>query len=104
MLNASDDCPYAPGYSTVDRLGCPDYDGDGTSDINDGWTSINPGFAIEHSLTSSVDFWDVDHSPDGKFVLSGDDSGYEGSKCHNWGLDCFNSSLWRPHYASGMVK
>lgn len=76
VLNASDDCPYAPGYSTVDRLGCPDYDGDGTSDINDGWTSINPGFAIEHSLTSSVDFWDVDHSPDGKFVLSGDDSGY----------------------------
>ena len=61
VLNASDDCPYAPGYSTVDRLGCPDYDGDGTSDINDGWTSINPGFAIEHSLTSSVDFWDVDH-------------------------------------------
>ena len=35
-----DDCPFAPGNSTVDRDGCPDRDGDGTSDSNDGWTSI----------------------------------------------------------------
>ena len=39
-----DDCLYAAGNSTVDRNGCPDRDGDGTSDFNDGWTSINPNF------------------------------------------------------------
>ena len=31
-----DDCLYAAGNSTVDRTGCPDRDGDGTSDFNDG--------------------------------------------------------------------
>ncbi|MEC8264478.1 MAG: hypothetical protein VX011_02995, partial [Candidatus Thermoplasmatota archaeon] len=29
--HANDDCPYAYGTSTVDRDGCPDTDGDGTS-------------------------------------------------------------------------
>ena len=29
-----DDCPWAAGTSTVDRDGCPDKDGDGTSDFN----------------------------------------------------------------------
>ena len=33
-----DDCRFAAGTSTVDRDGCPDRDGDGTSDFNDGWT------------------------------------------------------------------
>jgi len=33
-LNA-DRCPTVEGYSTEDRLGCPDIDGDGWSDIND---------------------------------------------------------------------
>jgi len=31
----SDDCPILEGYSTVDRLGCLDRDGDGWSDISD---------------------------------------------------------------------
>ena len=42
-----DDCLYAAGNSTVDRTGCPDRDGDGTSDFNDGWTSNNPNFAVD---------------------------------------------------------
>ena len=35
-----DDCPVAAGNSTVDRTGCPDKDGDGTSDKNDPWTCL----------------------------------------------------------------
>jgi hypothetical protein len=33
--NVSDDCPIVEGYSTVDRLGCLDSDGDGVSDEGD---------------------------------------------------------------------
>ena len=36
-----DDCPWAYGTSTIDRDGCPDKDGDGTSDFNDGWSMSN---------------------------------------------------------------
>lgn len=71
-----DDCPYAPGNSTVDKDGCPDRDGDGTSDVNDGWTSSNPSFAKDVALASNFDYWDVDHSPDGDFVVSADENGY----------------------------
>ena len=37
-----DDCPWSAGTSDVDRDGCPDRDGDGTSDFNDGWSINNP--------------------------------------------------------------
>ena len=33
--DSSDNCPFAAGSSTVDRDGCPDRDGDGTSDFNE---------------------------------------------------------------------
>ncbi len=74
--DSSDNCPYSYGNSTVDRTGCPDRDGDGTSDWNDGWTSNNPDFAKEVAMTSSFDYWDVDHSPDGLYVVSSDENGY----------------------------
>ena len=74
--DSSDDCPYAPGDSTVDRNGCPDRDGDGTSDRDDGWTSSNPNFSIDVSVPQSYDFFDVDFSPDGEFVVSSDENGY----------------------------
>ncbi len=74
--DSSDDCRYSSGNSTVDRTGCPDRDGDGTSDWNDGWTSSNPNFAKEVAMTSSFDYWDVDHSPDGLYVVSSDENGY----------------------------
>ena len=71
-----DDCPFAPGNSTVDRDGCPDRDGDGTSDSNDGWTSINPNFALDVGVTQNYDFNDVDHSPDGSMIATSDDNGF----------------------------
>ena len=74
--DSSDNCPYSPGNSTIDRVGCPDADGDGTSDFNDGWTSSNPNFAKDVAMTSNFDYWDVDHSPDGEFVVSSDENGY----------------------------
>ena len=33
-----DDCPGVEGYSTQDRQGCPDSDGDGYSDSDGSWT------------------------------------------------------------------
>lgn len=71
-----DDCIYAAGNSTVDRTGCPDRDGDGTSDFNDGWTSSNPNFAKDVAITQNYDFTDVDHSPDGTAIASSDENGY----------------------------
>ena len=37
VQDSADDCPWSAGTSTVDKDGCPDRDGDGTSDFNDGW-------------------------------------------------------------------
>ena len=71
-----DDCIYAAGNSTVDRTGCPDRDGDGTSDFNDGWTSSNPNFAKDVSIPQNYDFTDVDHSPDGTAIATSDENGY----------------------------
>ena len=71
-----DDCPFAAGTSSTDRDGCPDRDGDGTSDFNDGWTSVNPNFGKDVALTSNYNYWDVDHSPDGEFLVSADENGY----------------------------
>ena len=71
-----DDCPFAPGNSSVDRDGCPDRDGDGTSDYNDGWTSINPNFGKDVAIVQNYDFTDVDHSPDGTAIASSDENGY----------------------------
>ena len=71
-----DDCLYAAGNSTVDRTGCPDRDGDGTSDFNDGWTSSNPNFQADVAITQSYDFYGVDHSPDGALIATSDDNGY----------------------------
>ena len=71
-----DDCLYAAGNSTVDRTGCPDRDGDGTSDFNDGWTSNNPNFAVDVSVPQNYDFISVDHSPDGELIASTDENGY----------------------------
>ena len=52
--NSVDDCPWSAGTSSVDRDGCPDRDGDGTSDFNDGWTINNPNYQNEFTVTS---FW-----------------------------------------------
>ena len=71
-----DDCLYAAGNSTVDRNGCPDRDGDGTSDFNDGWTSINPNFQKDVEIAQNYDFTDVDHSPDGSMIATSDENGY----------------------------
>ena len=71
-----DDCIYAAGNSTVDRTGCPDRDGDGTSDFNDGWTSSNPNFAKDVAIPQNYDFTDVDHSPDGTAIATSDENGY----------------------------
>ncbi|MBO58468.1 MAG: hypothetical protein CMA77_05685 [Euryarchaeota archaeon] len=49
-----DDCPLAWGDSTVDRDGCPDKDGDGTSDVADPWV-IQAGGFLEDSRQSSSD-------------------------------------------------
>jgi len=62
-----DDCPWAYGTSTIDRDGCPDRDGDGTSDLGDSWTSNNPNFS-EDFFINNIDAYSVDHNPDGSTV------------------------------------
>lgn len=71
-----DDCPFAPGSSTIDRDGCPDMDNDGTSDVNDGWSIGNPNFTNEFTISSSSDYYDVDFSPDGTHVVTAAEDGF----------------------------
>ncbi len=71
-----DDCPLASGSSTTDRDGCPDRDGDGMSDWNDRWSISGTAFLNDQSLGTSFDYWSVDHSPSGDFIVSGDENGY----------------------------
>ena len=78
ILDVNDDCPYSNGNSTVDRDGCPDKDGDGTSDYNDFWTAPQGDFNEVEVIDWDSDDGDiesVDFSPDGKYVVVGDDSG-----------------------------
>jgi len=71
-----DDCPWSAGSSTIDRNGCPDRDADGTSDLNDSWTTTNPNFQNEYTTTSSQDYKDVDFSPDGEFIVTASEDGF----------------------------
>ena len=66
--DALDDCPWAAGTSTVDRDGCPDRDGDGTSDLNDSWTSTNPNFSQEFFINNQQSY-SIDHNADGSAVV-----------------------------------
>jgi len=71
-----DDCPVAAGNSTVDRSGCPDRDGDGTSDKNDPWTIQNGGFLQEAHQSSSSDYLAVFFNHNGSEYLTGDENGW----------------------------
>jgi WD40 repeat protein len=71
-----DDCRWAAGTSSVDRNGCPDQDGDGTSDLSDGWATPNPNFQSDFVTTSNSDYNDVEYSPDGEFIVTASDDGF----------------------------
>ena len=80
-----DDCPWAAGTSTVDSDGCPDQDGDGTSDYNDGWVIGNPNFQNEFTITSGSDYYGVDYHPTGEFIVTGAEDGF---------VRIWNASTW----------
>ena len=71
-----DDCRFAAGTSTVDRDGCPDRDGDGTSDFNDGWSINDPNFQNEFTTNSNVDYNDVEYDPTGEFIVTASEDGF----------------------------
>ena len=71
VQDSADDCPWAAGTSTVDKTGCPDRDGDGTSDFSDPWTITNPNYQHEFTTSSSNDYYSVDYSPSGEFIVTG---------------------------------
>ncbi|MEC7229120.1 MAG: hypothetical protein VXV95_03620, partial [Candidatus Thermoplasmatota archaeon] len=76
ISDASDDCIWSSGTSTIDRTGCPDYDNDGTSDINDTWTTPNPNFETEQILTFNENYNDIEYSGDGYSLVTGSDDNY----------------------------
>ena len=85
VQDSADDCPWAAGDSTVDRDGCPDRDGDGTSDFNDAWAIGNPNFQNEFTTSSSDDYYAVDYSPSGEFIVTGSEDGF---------VRIWNASTW----------
>jgi WD40 repeat protein len=74
-----DDCPLAFGNSTVDRDGCPDRDGDGTSDKNDPWVIQAGGFLKEAEQLIGDDHLAVFFNHDGTKYLTSEDTGGWGS-------------------------
>ena len=50
-----DDCPMQSGNSTVDRIGCPDQDGDGISDADGLWNVSQGADAFRYDKTQSAD-------------------------------------------------
>ncbi|MBE54748.1 MAG: hypothetical protein CMB00_05905, partial [Euryarchaeota archaeon] len=85
VLDSADDCPWAAGNSTVDLDGCPDRNGDGTSDFNDPWSIGNPNFQNEFTTSSSDDYYGVDYSPSGEFIVTGSEDGF---------VRVWNASTW----------
>ena len=51
----ADDCPTVSGNSTIDRIGCPDTDGDGHSDVDSGWNTSNGADAFKTDPTQWSD-------------------------------------------------
>ena len=80
-----DDCPWAAGDSSVDKNGCPDNDGDGTSDFNDPWAIGNPNYQNEFTTNSNSDYYGVDYSPSGEFIVTGSEDGF---------VRIWNASTW----------
>ena len=76
VADSSDDCKWSFGTSTVDRMGCPDRDNDGTSDFNDGWAANVPNFQNQYTISSNQDYNDVDFSSDGVNIVTGDEDGW----------------------------
>ena len=74
-----DDCPVAEGNSTVDRVGCPDKDGDGTSDKNDPWVIQAGGFLEDYRQTMSDDQSVSLFNHNGSKYLTVEDTGGWGS-------------------------
>ena len=85
VLDSADDCPWSSGTSTVDKDGCPDRDGDGTSDFNDAWAIINPNYQNEFTTSSSSDYYGVAYSPDGEFIVTGSEDDF---------VRIWNASTW----------
>jgi len=50
-----DDCPTVSGNSTIDRIGCPDTDGDGYSDVDSGWNTSDGADAFKTDPTQWSD-------------------------------------------------
>ena len=85
VQDSVDDCPWAAGTSTVDKSGCPDRDGDGTSDFNDPWVISNPNYQNEFTTSSSNDYYAVEYSPSGEFIVTGSEDGF---------VRIWNASTW----------
>ena len=74
--DSNDDCPLAWGNSTVDRDGCPDNDGDGTSDVADPWAIQAGGFLEDFHQQSSQDHYSSLFNHDGSKYLTTQESGW----------------------------
>ena len=64
ISDATDDCIWSSGTSTVDRTGCPDFDNDGTSDINDRGLLPILGLRL-NKYCSNQNYNDIEYSGDG---------------------------------------
>jgi len=97
-----DDCPTVSGNSTIDRIGCPDTDGDGYSDVDSGWNTSNGADAFKTDPTQWSD-GDGDGYGDNSSGNLGDYCpGIAGESWQNGTLGCQDYDLdgWANHQDS----
>ena len=87
-----DDCPIFNGNSTVDRMGCPDTDGDGYSDPDPNWTPTDNGsdaFKTDPTQWSDADGDGFGDNATG--TLADDCPSIAGNSWQNYTLGCVDT-------------
>ena len=67
VLDSADDCPWAAGNSTIDRDGCPDQNKTERPTLTT--RGHRQSFQNEFTTSSSDDYYGVDYSPSGEFIV-----------------------------------
>ncbi|MDP6906984.1 MAG: hypothetical protein QF440_06155 [Candidatus Thalassarchaeaceae archaeon] len=91
-----DDCPVAAGNSTIDRTGCPDQDGDGTSDLNDPWVMSTGGYQQDARQSSNDDYLMVRFTGDATRYVTLENAG-------SWGSSNANLRIWDTATQSNLI-
>lgn len=88
-----DQCPSVAGNSTIDRIGCPDTDGDGYSDVDSTWNTSDGADAFKTDPTQWADADGDGYGDNPSGTLADDCPAVFGDSWQNNTLGCLDSDL-----------